>query len=72
MRLRCRFGIHNWQYTPAVYTSEQNERLALPETPATRACQCCPKKQVEDRHCLGLNPPEYAVTWRNWHPRSEV
>lgn len=27
-RLLCKVGIHQWQYTPAVYDSEQNERLA--------------------------------------------
>ena len=72
MRLRCRIGIHAWKYTPAVYSSAQNERLALPESPATRSCSCCPAKQVEDKQCLGLTPPEYSVTWRIWRPRAEV
>lgn len=72
MRLRCRVGIHDWRYTSAVYSSEQNERLALPDSPATRTCCCCPAKQVEDKHCLGLNPPEYSVSWRTWRPSAKV
>lgn len=71
MRFLCMLGFHKWQYTPAVYDSVQDERLALPSSPATRKCQCCPAKQVEDKHCLGLNPPEYSITWRTWRPRAE-
>lgn len=63
-RFLCKIGIHDWQYTPAVYRSAQEERLALAEKDATRTCRCCPKTQVEDRHCLGFNPPEYVSTWR--------
>jgi hypothetical protein len=72
MRLRCMIGMHDWEYTPAVYNNPQEERLALPAVPATRKCRCCPVKQVEDKHCLGLNPPEYSVSWRTWRPRAEV
>jgi hypothetical protein len=72
MRFLCRLGFHKWQHTPAVYNSEQEERLAIPASPAIRKCSCCPTKQVEDKHCLGLNPPEYSVRWRTWRPRSDV
>lgn len=68
MRFLCKIGLHKWKYTPAVYATPMEERLALPSTPSTRACQCCLAKQVEDRHCLGMNPPEFSVNWRNWHP----
>lgn len=64
MRLWCRLGFHRWQYTSAVYRTEQEERLAIPEKAATRTCSCCPARQSEDKHCLGLNPPEYVSTWR--------
>lgn len=64
-RFLCRIGIHKWEYTPAVYRSEQEQRLAIPDKAATRKCTCCPAKQVEDIHCLGLNPPEYVSNWYN-------
>jgi len=57
--------MHDWDYTPAVYRSVQDERLAIPEKAATRSCRCCPASQVEDKHCLGLNPPEYTSSWRS-------
>lgn len=64
-RLRCRIGLHDWVYAPALYRTEQDKRLALPAQPATRTCSHCDKVQIEDRHCLGLNPPEYSSTWFN-------
>lgn len=65
--LWCLAGLHNWTYTGAVYTNDQAERLAIPQTPAKRVCDRCGKKQHEDRHCLGLNPPEYYSTWYTDH-----
>ena len=62
-KLRCLVGFHDWETTPAVYLDAQAERLAIPTQPATRTCRCCDTHQVEDRHCLGLNPPEYVSTW---------
>lgn len=59
----CKIGIHNWQYYPAKYSCSRWEILAGPTKPATRECRHCGKFQVEDIHCLGLNPPEYITTW---------
>ena len=64
--LRCVFGFHNWgNYTEAKYGDFRSEMLAIPIEYATRTCSCCGKKQYEDVHCLGLNPPEYYKQWRN-------
>lgn len=60
---KCRLGWHDWRYTAAEYRSAQMELLAIPDAPATRTCACCDKKQVEDRNCLGLHPPEYYSRW---------
>lgn len=64
-KLMCKLGIHFWHHTPATYIDAAAERLSIPSTEAVRTCRCCGKSQNEDRHCLGLNPPEYARTWRN-------
>lgn len=67
--IRCTLGIHSWEYTAAVYHSRQAERLAIPTEEGYRKCKRCGKVQVEDVHCLGLNPPEYVVSYYN---RKEV
>lgn len=59
----CLLGLHKWEITPAVYDSVQAQLLAIPTQEASRTCRCCGKTQVEDRHCLGLNPPQYDSTW---------
>lgn len=65
MSILCRIGIHSWEYTAAVYPDSQAERLAIPTEEGYRTCKRCGKQQVEDVHCLGLNPPEYVVTYIN-------
>lgn len=62
-KILCFFGFHDWDYTPAVYLDEQSERLAIPLEEGKRTCKCCDTTELEDRHCLGLNPPEYVVSW---------
>jgi len=54
---------HKWKYTPATYRTPLDERLSIPLTPSKRVCKICGKTQEEDRHCLGLNPPEYYSRW---------
>ncbi len=62
--LRCVVGLHQWTHTEAEYACAQAERLAVATKEATRTCTCCGKTQYEDRHLLGLNPPEYYSVWR--------
>jgi hypothetical protein len=65
MRILCRLGIHKWQYTAGVYGHLYAEYLQMASQPATRTCTRCPKKQVEEVHCLGLNPPQFLRSWHN-------
>ncbi len=69
-RLKCLVGLHSWLATPAVYADETAERLAIPLESGSRTCLHCDKTQVEDRHCLGLNPPEYYSTWHTTQLRT--
>lgn len=61
--LKRLFHIHEWDYTPAVYINEVSERLGLPHTPASRACNKCTTIEQQSVICLGLNPPEYIKQW---------
>lgn len=63
--LKRLFHIHHWEYTKAVYANELMERLSIPQQHKRRICNKCGKIQVQHRHCLGLNPPEYINTWNN-------
>jgi hypothetical protein len=54
---------HRWIYTPAVYSDAISETLGIPHIPATRTCSVCNKLELQDIHCLGLNPPKYHFTW---------
>lgn len=60
---KCKIGLHDWEVTPAVYASPFDEQIGMTDNPATRKCNNCTKKQTEDVHCLGLNPPKYTKTW---------
>lgn len=56
--------LHSWDYKEETYLPGiYSEELCLEATPATRTCSCCGKVQVRERHCLGLNPPEYTESW---------
>ncbi len=58
------FHFHQWEdYTDSEYASGTDEYLGVIKTPATRTCKICGKKQVQDVHCLGLNPPSYTTSW---------
>lgn len=61
--LKRLFHVHKWKYTDATHFNSQAELLAVELTPATRECLTCGKRQVRERHCLGLNPPDYVDTW---------
>lgn len=65
LKLLCRVGIHSWVTTPATYVNELQRAIALPKTQGSRKCRRCGACQIEDIHCLGLNPPKYVSTWRN-------
>lgn len=65
LKLLCRVGIHSWVATPATYEDGLCRVLAIATTTASRECSRCHIRQIEDIHCLGLNPPEYVSTWRN-------
>jgi hypothetical protein len=65
MSILCKIGIHKWKYTKAVYESALAERLGLPSIFGFRVCSHCGKEQEEDIHLLGVNPPEYVITYRN-------
>jgi hypothetical protein len=60
---------HRWEYTPAVYADLQSQVIGLPLKPAGRSCSVCGKVQVEEVHCLGLNPPQYTKIWFNRRPK---
>lgn len=61
----CFMGLHEWKYAPAEYDSIKDKELGIARKSGIRKCSCCGKVQFEDRHLLGLNPPEYCVTWMN-------
>lgn len=70
--IKCKVGLHDWSYTEAEYNwggTPQNDticrEIGMPSKDATRTCDDCGKHQVQDIHCLGLNPPEYVETWFN-------
>lgn len=56
---------HKWVTTEAVYRDRVSMELGIPMQPATRQCSICGKKQIQDIHCLGLNPPSYVTRWNN-------
>lgn len=57
------FHFHKWDYVPAVYADAQNHILAIPKELGYRTCIICGEKQIERKHCLGLNPPKYVIYW---------
>lgn len=63
MNILCAIGFHKWRYTPATYINYTSELLGITEKDATRTCEKCKRSQVQDIHCLGLNPPAYVKTW---------
>lgn len=67
-KLACFLGFHQWRYTPTQYRTPLDERLAIPLKEGERVCEHCQKRQIEDIHCLGLNPPEYHTSWHNAAP----
>lgn len=72
LKLLCRIGIHSWVVTPATYVNELQRAVAIPKTPGSRECRRCDVRQIEDIHCLGLNPPEYVSTWRIAKPTASA
>lgn len=62
---RCKIGWHLWETAEATYNNMGDELLGMPDTNATRKCLLCDKEQIQDIHCLGLNPPKYVKTWYN-------
>ena len=68
----CKIGWHKWVYTSSKYSSRTEYRLALPTKTGSRECARCGKVQWEDRHCLGLNPPEYITSYCDHLPHKGV
>lgn len=64
-KMMCLLGFHDWVYVETTYEDEICRRLAIPLDRGSRTCNHCGKKQIEDKHCLGLNPPDYVITWYN-------
>jgi hypothetical protein len=63
--------IHKWVETPRKYyeppevsaaTSRRMKCLAMYKAEKTRTCYCG-KHQVQETHCLGLNPSQYVRRW---------
>jgi hypothetical protein len=69
--LLCKIGIHKWEYTDSVYENETNRRLGIQSKKGNRVCLKCKKKQIQEIHCLGLNPPEYIVGYFDNKPKVE-
>lgn len=61
--VRTLFHFHRWAYVPAVYMDVHANLLSIPKEPGYRICIICGEKQLERRHCLGLNPPRYTIYW---------
>lgn len=61
-KLFCFFRLHNWKYGRATDNQLMYDNEAIP-IDEVRECACCGKKQYGERHCLGLNPPEYTTHW---------
>lgn len=59
------FHFHKWIYTEAELSNDNTRRLGIALKPATRTCIICKKQQYKEKHCLGLNPPEYVTNWFN-------
>jgi len=63
--ISCKIGFHTWDYSQAQYDSEIDEELGISAVQGFRICEKCGKLQIEDRHCLGLNPPQYVTSYSN-------
>lgn len=71
-RLVRLFHVHDWHYmAPKHFAVPNAEELCIESAPATRKCAKCGKTQYRERHCLGLNPPEYVVCWYDLRPEPE-
>jgi hypothetical protein len=60
----CIIGIHSYVYTKETYRDFIAGQLCLFDTPASKKCSKCGREMIEDKVCLGLNPPEYYSTWK--------
>ena len=69
----CFFGLHDWKYQEAEYSSEQEELLGIASKERSRTCQrtCCNLKQIEVKDVAGLDPPRYYTMWVTERPIPE-
>ena len=63
----CKIGLHKWVVFPELDLHGHSPLYVFqPFIPEIRVCKRCDKSQWKHiDHCLGLNPPEYVIVWRN-------